>query len=387
MKGDKRVTGIVAACPFPSSQGSQVLIRQLASALSRRGESVHIITYPFGDLPPDPGYTLHRARSPVRNTKLDPGPSFAKPLLDLTLLLKVISIIERERITVIHGHNYEGILVAWMAGRWLGVPVVYHCHTLMADELPTYASGSAIRSASRLFGSLVDSITSRIPDHVIAVSEEIVAKISAARRKTGGVTYLPPGVDPEEWNGFKKEEKKVSGGPKIVYAGNLAAFQNIPHLLDALRMVRDEFPTVLLEIITPSDPAKVLDLARSMGVDTNISTVVENRFQKIAPRLMGADLACSARTIRSGFPIKHLNYMAAGLPTVCYRSAAKGVVNGETGLVVEDNDVRALSDSILCLLKEMELCRRMGKNARETAFRDYAWDDLAARVQEIHRFL
>ena len=37
---------VVAACPFPSLRGSQVLIRELAEGLAHAGHAVHVVTYP-----------------------------------------------------------------------------------------------------------------------------------------------------------------------------------------------------------------------------------------------------------------------------------------------------------------------------------------------------
>ena len=47
---------IVAACPYPTWQGSQVLIRQMSDSLSQRGHKVHLITYGYGEYDLEPDY-------------------------------------------------------------------------------------------------------------------------------------------------------------------------------------------------------------------------------------------------------------------------------------------------------------------------------------------
>ena len=55
---------MVAACPFPSLRGSQVLIRDLAQSLADRGHEVHLVTYPEGEsLAAVRGIRVHRARA------------------------------------------------------------------------------------------------------------------------------------------------------------------------------------------------------------------------------------------------------------------------------------------------------------------------------------
>ena len=127
-----------------------------------------------------------------------------------------------------------------------------------------------------------------------------------------------------------------------------------------------------------------MSLAGSLGIERNLSVIVENDFSNIAPHLLRGDIACSARTITTGFPIKTLNYMAAGLPVVCYESGAAGILDGETGFVVRDNDIEAFAEALRTLVRDRALRRKMGERAREIAFRDYNWDILVERVEAIH---
>src|SRR5713101_4460725 len=109
-----RRIAMVAACPFPSPRGSQVLIRELAQALAERGHIVHVVTYPYGEsLIPLHGVFVHRVR------RVDwPAPSgvlgWRKVLLDLRLARILHAVVRRERIEVIHAHNYEGPLVGYV---------------------------------------------------------------------------------------------------------------------------------------------------------------------------------------------------------------------------------------------------------------------------------
>jgi len=386
---EKRTIGMVAACPFPTSQGSQVLIRHLALELSRLGHTVHVIAYPFGDLTPDPShYTLHRIPNLIPYRKFDPGPSLRKLLLDFALLIKTVSVSRREGIEVLYGHNYEGILVAWAAGILLGIPSIHHCHSLLTEELPSYFRHRSTRRIAEAFGGLVDRITSFLPDHTIAVSQDIVNFMRSRGRKKNDISLIPPGIVPEEWKEKMADgEGGHAGRPTVVYAGNLAGFQNIPQLLEAVKRAKNEAPDLTIEVITPSGTGDLADLAGTLGIEANLSIVKTNDFGVILHLLRRADIACSMRTMQSGFPLKNLNYMAAGLPVVCYRSGAKGISDGETGIVVDDNDVDALSRAILRLLQDRRLREEMGGRAREVAFRDYNWNDLAVVFEDVQEIV
>src|SRR4051812_13309275 len=63
---------MLAACPFPTHQGTQVFIRHLASALTGAGHDVHLISYGHGEYEETMPFHLHRAR-PL-STRLRSGP-------------------------------------------------------------------------------------------------------------------------------------------------------------------------------------------------------------------------------------------------------------------------------------------------------------------------
>src|ERR1043166_339225 len=85
LSADPRRIAMVAACPFPSLRGSQVLIRELAHALADRGHEVHLVTYPHGEsLVPIHGVFMHRIRPP-RFAVRPAGLGWRRLILDLCL--------------------------------------------------------------------------------------------------------------------------------------------------------------------------------------------------------------------------------------------------------------------------------------------------------------
>src|SRR4029453_2893243 len=114
------------AGPFPAFRGSQVLVGHIADGLRSRGHVVELVTY---------GSWLARR----------PGPSLARLGLDVALVARLVTRIWRERIDVIHAHNYEAAIAGIVAARVTDRPLVYHGHSAMADELQTYARSPVLR--------------------------------------------------------------------------------------------------------------------------------------------------------------------------------------------------------------------------------------------------
>jgi hypothetical protein len=95
------------------------------------------------------------------------------------LLARLWRIVQRERVDVLHAHNYEAAIAALVVGRLTRRPVVYHGHSAHADELPLYASRPAMR---RWLGRWrpARSAGPRRADCCIAVSAELGDRLRAA---------------------------------------------------------------------------------------------------------------------------------------------------------------------------------------------------------------
>ena len=52
----------------------------------------------------------------------------------------------------------------------------------------------------------------------------------------------------------------------------------------------------------------------------------------------------------------------------------EAVLDGRTGLLVEPNDVQALTDAVRSLLCDLDRARTLGQNARPLALKKFDWD-------------
>ncbi len=101
-------------------------------------------------------------------------------------------------------------------------------------------------------------------------------------------------------------------------------------------------------------------------------------------RLAAAQVAVCPRTEGSGFPMKLLNYMAAGKAIVACRGSAKGLIDGETARVVPDGDAAAFAAAIVALLGDSAERARLGGAARAAIERDGAWERVLDEVEDIY---
>jgi phosphatidylinositol alpha-1,6-mannosyltransferase len=86
---------------------------------------------------------------------------------------------------------------------------------------------------------------------------------------------------------------------------------------------------------------------------------------------------------QEGFGIVFLEAAAAGVPQVAGASGGsdEAVLDGETGFVVDPNDVGATAAALRRLLDDEPLRARMGAASRRRAVEEFSYDGLAARLR------
>jgi len=157
-----RRIAMVAACPFPSPQGSQIFVGQMCERLAARGHEVHLLTYGQGCQVSGRGYRHHRIRRLPGDDAIRSGPTMIKPVLDLLLVAALDRLVTEQHIELLHCHNYEAAVVGLAVRTRRRVPVVYHSHNLMGDELATYFHRPLTRVLAGAAGRFLDaSVPSR----------------------------------------------------------------------------------------------------------------------------------------------------------------------------------------------------------------------------------
>lgn len=363
---------MVGACPYPVPQGSQVYLRNTALALRAAGHNVHLVTYGYGLGEDSSGLALHRAANVPGAHRTAAGPSFAKPLQDALLARKLREVVRTQHIDIVDAHNYEGLAVA-LAAR--ARPIVYHPHNALMDELPHYFPAQGLAEA---VGRAIDKNLPRRADLIIAPHEELAAYLIAIGCAQERVKIVPPPIDMDA----TAPVFSGRGIPPLLYAGNLDRYQNLEALRSVMAHVRAEVPNAELIVATAS--ARARDL---LGVSEFARVVRPDSMTAVARDLpYGAVFVCP-RVSWSGYPIKLLNAMAAGLPIVCFEAAAYPTVHEETGLVVRDNDAAGLAAAAVRLLRDADLRARLGAAARLRVEQEYSIQAAAARLDPLFRDL
>jgi phosphatidylinositol alpha-1,6-mannosyltransferase len=218
----------------------------------------------------------------------------------------------------------------------------------------------------------------------------------AAGHITAPVIEIPPGVDATSIVPLKAPERRAARqrlglparGPLVVSLSRLVPRKGMDVLIEAAGRLAPSYPDLVVAI---GGDGRELDRLRRQAAASPVAVHVLGRVSDDdrAALLGAADvfvMDCRNRWLgleQEGFGIVFLEAAAAGVPQIAGDSggAAEAVVDGTTGLVVDDpGDPGALAGAIRVLLADPTLRRRMGKAGRARAQASFDYDVLAPRL-------
>ena len=351
--GDHRPVRVamLAACPFPTHQGTQVFIRHLATALAAAGHEIHLVTYGYGEYHGEEKFIHH----PTANVHcgLRSGMHWLKPAADAALLHAAWQVIEKYDCELIHAHNFEALGVGVVLKQMLRRPVVYHCHNALGAELPTYFAGKAARYMASMVGDQLDRHLPSQANAVITFDPDHKALHELYGIREQNIYVIPPGLDGQEIRNpvaadVHRLSEKLGPGPWVLYAGNPDGYQNLALLYDAFSVVQRQHPKARLLIATQHAPA-----AFSPPRDLPVVVYQYSDIKELRALFALAQVGVCPRILWTGAPIKVLNYLAAGLPVVACRSATRHIITPEAGMATEANP-ESFGKAIVALLNKKD---------------------------------
>ncbi len=385
---------MVIAAPFPSPQGSQVLVGQMCTHLAERGHEVHLLSYGQGSGRSDGGYHHHRIRRLPGDDSMRSGPSPVKPVLDVLMASRLTRLLGSSRFDLVHCHNYEATVLGIAVRMYCGVPVVYHSHNLMGDELATYFDTRLAKWCAGRAGRFLDATVPRRADHAIALCEASAGELRRLGVAEGRLSVIPPGLD----DGGAAAASAVSLRPEfglaamdeqgllIGYCGNLDAYQNMGLLLDGLSCAAATLGPrrVALLVATHTHDSGFAAAVKKRGLSGLVRCVVVEDFSQARRAMEAADVLVLPRRRGSGYPIKLLNYMSLGRPIVTAGCGAKALRTGVEALCVGDDDGPGLGRALCALAEDRGRGTSLGRAARRRFLAELSWPVVVPAIEKVY---
>lgn len=380
---------MVAPTPYFSDRGCHVRIYEEAKALRQMGSDVRIVTYHLGrDLGQIPTYRT--CRIPWYK-KVEAGPSWHKPYLDVLLLLRALRVTKEFSPDLIHAHLHEGALVGFLLKKWLRVPLLFDYQGSLTAEISAHRFTKKGSLIHRAFATLERSINNMADLIITSSSQSAVALVNDWHMPAQRVQAVIDGVDTDNFRlqskaDCRKELKLPQDIPIVGFLGLLNEYQGIDILLDAAAKLKSQ--NIRLHILVMGFPEKhYMKKAAESGLDSMIRFTGRIDYSMAPQYLSACDVAVSPKISLSEANGKLFNYMACGLPTVVFDTPINREILGDTGIYAEYGDAEDLARKIAMVVSSGQMIRELSAKCREKAVKEHSWISRGTTLLEQYRLL
>lgn len=399
---DPRLQGLkvlaIAPTPFFGDYGCHVRIVEEVRALAARGVRTTVVTYPFGRDLTD--VAIRRAPRLLGQRRVDPGSSLQKFSLDAALAATGARVALRERPAVIHGHLHEGAAIGWGLTRLHRAPLVFDFQGSLTSEMMDHGF---LRPGGRRY-----RLFRRVESWAVARADAIVTSTQAGAdllmrefgRPAARITVVRDAVNTDIFR--PRREAAEAGGrlsqveelrarlgippgrPVVVYLGLLAEYQGMTYLLQAARAVVDRSVEAHFLVMGYPGEHRYRRVAAGLGLEGHVTFTGRIAYEEAPMYLALGDVAVSPKISETEGNGKLLNYVAMGLPTIAFDTAASREILGDLGIYAPRGDWSALAAEIEATLRDAGAAAARGRALRAKAVAEHRWEDSVEALLEVY---
>lgn len=188
------------------------------------------------------------------------------------------------------------------------------------------------------------------------------------------------GVDTERFF-FDKEVYKSrrteikSGKIKLLVVGRIEEAKGIRYLIQAIEILKIEYPSICLSIVGPLDRGgrEILDSIKTKELENNISYMGISPSEELPSVINNHDILVSP-SLHETFGLTIIEAMACGKPVVATKCGGpEETVNDKTGVLVEEANAKVLGAGIRYVIEHYE-------NYNPEEIREYAVKNFSQQV-------
>ena len=312
-------------------------------------------------------------------------PKKFNPVTYMKEVARLRRLIKREKINVVHTHGSQDTWAAVVAA-WLVRPrplVVRTRHNIFPVK-------------NHLFNRI---LYRRLIDGVIVVSDavtQVFRQTGVLGERVEEVVTIHSVVDAlEKFNpekvddeGVREELKIPPHAPVVVKVARLAREKGHVYFLDAAKRVLEEVPHAYFLALGEGPLRRFLeDYTRKLGIKDRVRFL---GLRRDVPRILKASQVFLFTPIAGeSLGTAALEALAMEVPVVAFDVGGirASVRPGETGFLVEPEDVEGLVHHVVELLKDEDLRRTMGRRGRQWMLEAFSEDSLVEGNLEFYKQL
>lgn len=293
--------------------------------------------------------------------------------IDLKALRRIRSFVKLNEIDIIHAHSSSFFMALLVKLFYNRVKIIWHDH---------YGNSEFLNKRS----VIVLSLTSYFFVHILSVNDAL-KKWAQTKLNCKNVDYLPNFAIPD--NNKPQTELVGTKGKRIVHLANLRFQKDHYTLLRAFYEVNKIYPEWTLHCI-----GKDFNDDYSLSVKALVRELELQNFvcfyggkTDISHILNSSNIAVLS-SISEGLPIALLEYGFAKLPVVVTNvgDCTKVVESDKNGLVINKEDVSALKQALINLIKDERKRIKFGNSLFQNITETYSVNVVIDRLIKIYKY-
>ncbi|MCD6542400.1 MAG: glycosyltransferase family 4 protein [Thermoplasmata archaeon] len=283
----------------------------------------------------------------------------------------------------VHANDFDTLPLGLMLKKLRGAKLIYDAHdhysSMIADVLPN--------PVAKFVGALERRMV-RFTDGRIAASEPMGKEIFSPLDFT-------PVLNAKRLDDYKLPEERVrefrreinpEGKFLIVYIGILKLWSPLPHIIKAVKNMEG------VKLIVGGKGPHEEEILKMIEGASNIEYRGWINKNDIPLYTLASDVIILPSNPRKTYtrlsvPNKLMEALAAGKPMIAGLNTAGGKIVEEcnSGFLCLFGDVECIREKIHILMKNEELRKELGNNARKCAESKYNWDAMERRLIEVYK--
>ncbi|MEW6592323.1 MAG: glycosyltransferase family 4 protein [Candidatus Hadarchaeota archaeon] len=319
--------------------------------------------------------------------------TFMYNILSSTKAVNLLVKVNKRDFDLIVAHDWLASISGIMCKRALGKPFVFHLHSL--EEGRTGGSGSpTIKSLERL--------GAHIANGVITVSYAMRDQLVTLGYEEKKIRVVYNGVDEKKYDINRYQPEKIAefrrrlgvgDDPMIFFVGRLAWMKGVDTLVRAMPIILKEVPKAKLVILGKGEEEGMIkDMIAQLGIQKNV--ILKLEMAPESERLLYY-AACDVAVFPSKyepFGIVCVEAMSMGKPVIVGAKGTSGfreqiVPSGpdRCGAHINPDDPYDIAKFAIEFLKDENLRKQLGKNARKRVLEKFTLDKVAQDTIRIYQ--
>jgi glycosyltransferase involved in cell wall biosynthesis len=359
LAGTKMRIAILSYSFPPKMGGGEIMVSNLASYLSEKGNDVFIIGNCEGSMETHKNYFVFRTPSVCCESVSRIAHLLVGPFMLLSLHLK-------NKIDVIHVAGLTDLFVALPIKLTHRVPIVL--------RLSTWKDPSIVNRLKKLVSFTADVI--------IALNSSMSAEMARGGFNENQIVTIFNGVSINKFTPSLKDRPKIV----MLWVGRLDSGKRPHWAIEVLSLVKKKYNNVSLQIVGKGNNEEQLrKLISRCGLHDSVSFLGYLSNSAIAEIMRNADIFLLTSK-GEGMSNALLEAMACGLVVVTTSASSIDVVqNGVNGFTAKNPE--DMASIVLRLIDDEVLKRKIGENARRTVLEKFSTDRMFSAYLQLYKKL